>query len=241
MNPKTSAWSGTMLLGVGWAMLDASACDNRPHRHVAHQISLALDTPCEIGGDRPVRLAPGEAALIPAGLLHSLAPAGAALRTIYVDPMFGGMRDFVHSQAIVALTKREASGLRSVDCGAAAKRWIGVFLGKGPARPIDQRLQAALVSLEPGITPSTLALEIGLSPTRLREIAVRDFGVPTVKLLQWLQLQHAIDALHRSGSLADAAQAGCFSDQAHFTRRLIQWFGVTPSQGLARLKISVIR
>jgi AraC-like DNA-binding protein len=70
---------------------------------------------------------------------------------------------------------------------------------------------------------------------------VRDFGVPTAKLLQWLQLQQAIEALQQSQNLADAAAAGGFSDQAHFTRRLVEWFGVTPAQGLARLEISVIR
>jgi len=82
---------------------------------------------------------------------------------------------------------------------------------------------------------------MGLSPARLREIAIRDFGVPTAKLLQWLQLQHAIDALRHTASLAEAAAAGGFADQAHFTRRLVQWFGVTPSLGLAQLEISVVR
>lgn len=229
-----------MILGVGWAMLDARAGDNRPHRHVAHQISLALESACEISGIDPVRLVPGEAALIPAGLTHSLAPAGVAVRTIYVDPLFRGTRSLVRHPAAVRLHKNEAAALKAVGCGDAAKRWIGAYLGTQPSSIIDHRVQAGLASCEPGIGPAALAQKMGLSPTRLREIAVRDFGVPTVKLLQWLQLQHAIDALRQSPNLADAAAAGGFSDQAHFTRRLVEWFGVTPSLGLSQLDISVI-
>jgi AraC-like DNA-binding protein len=66
-----------------------------------------------------------------------------------------------------------------------------------------------------------------------------DFGVPPSKLLQWLQLLGAAKALEASASLADAAAAGGFSDQAHFTRRLRQWFGVTPKVGLSGLEVSI--
>jgi AraC-like DNA-binding protein len=118
---------------------------------------------------------------------------------------------------------------------------VSAFLNKGVFSPIDSRLQQALAKIEPGTGPAELAQVIGLSTTRLRELTVHDFGVPTAKLLQWLHLQHAIEALRQSRSLADAAAAGGFSDQAHFTRRLVEWFGVTPSLGLAQLEISVIR
>lgn len=135
----------------------------------------------------------------------------------------------------------QATALKAVKCGHSARQWIEDYLGTEAARAIDRRLQVGLVGLEPGIGPAALAQRLGLSPARLREVAVRDFGVPTAKLLQWLQLQQAIEALQQSQNLADAAAAGGFADQAHFTRRLVEWFGVTPAQGLARLEISVIR
>ncbi|NBW75768.1 MAG: AraC family transcriptional regulator [Sphingomonadaceae bacterium] len=234
-------WSGTMLLGVGWAMINVRIGENRAHRHVAHQISLALDSPCEIDGAQPMRLAPGEAALIPAGVAHSLSPIGAAVRTIYIDPLFRGMRNTVQRPTTVKLHKSDGASLRTVDCGEAARQWIDAYLGTRSLSRIDHRLQTALGRTEPGTSPAKLAKAVGLSSTRLRELAVRDFGVPTTKLLQWLQLQHAIDTLRHSASLADAAAAGGFSDQAHFTRRLVEWFGVTPSLGLAQLEISIVR
>lgn len=230
-----------MTLGVGWALLDARTGDNRPHSHVAHQISLALDSPCAIEGQDPLQLEQGHAALIPAGTIHCLGPAGVAVRTIYVDPLFRGMRNFIREQVPLRLVSDEAAALGAVRCGEDARQWVSAYLGKSSSSPIDHRLTAALAEIEPGSNPTALAQAAGLSIARLREIAVHDFGVPTTKLLQWLQLQHAIDALRQSRNLADAAAAGGFSDQAHFTRRLVEWFGVTPSLGLAQLEISVIR
>ena len=241
MTGKASPWSGTMCLGVGWAMLDAHTGDNRPHRHVAHQISLALEIGCEIVATDRLTLASGQAALIPAGLTHCLSPVGAVVRTIYVDPMFRGTRDLVREQAPMRLGKDDAAALRAVRCPDSAKQWIQSFAGVQPSTAIDSRLRAEVVPGVFGLQTRVLVDMLGVSTTRLREIAIRDFGVPTAKLLQWLQLQYSIDALRHSRSLAEAAAAGGFADQAHFTRRLVQWFGVTPSLGLAQLEISVVR
>ena len=67
--------------------------DNRPNNHVAHQISLALESPCKIEGKHPSQLAQGRAGLIPAGINRCLVLAGVAVRTIYVDPLFRGTRN----------------------------------------------------------------------------------------------------------------------------------------------------
>ena len=83
-----AAWSGSMMLGFGWALLDAQIGENRSHSHVAHQISLALAGSCSIVADRSLCLSRGEAALIPAAMIHSLRPSGALLRKLYVDPFF---------------------------------------------------------------------------------------------------------------------------------------------------------
>lgn len=228
-----------MTLGMGWAWLDARIGDNRAHHHVAHQISLALDHECEIAGPSPLRISQGEAVLIPAGTLHCLAPVGIAVRTIYVDPMFRGTNSLTSEAGCTRLSRGDASALLAIRDGKQARQWIADFLGLNGSRIIDTRLRAAVAKSDPETSPTALARLVGVSPARLREIAVRDFGVPPSKLLQWLQLQRAINALRQSRNLADAAAAGGFSDQAHFTRRLVEWFGVTPASGLNGLDISV--
>src|SRR3546814_12840702 len=66
------------------------------------------------------------------------------------------------------------------------------------------------------------------------------FGVPPAKLLQWLQLQRAVRALVSGEGLADAAAAGGFADQSHFTRRCAQWLGVPPSAGLSAFAFETV-
>ena len=230
-----------MMLGVGWALLDARIGENRTHKHIAHQVSLALDDRVSIGNGQTMALRCGEAALIPAGTVHRVGPSGAMLRNLYVDPLFRGQRDIAQTAGPKRLPATEAAALALVRSGGDARKWVADFLQRKSSGWIDHRLHSALGCVEPGASPARLAEAVGVSTTRLREITVRDFGVPTTKLLQWLQIQRAIEGLDQSHSLASAAAAGGFSDQAHFTRRLVEWFGVTPSLGLAKIEIIIVR
>ena len=241
MKKTETEWTGEIMLGVGWALLDAQVGDNRPHRHVAHQVSLALAGTVSVIGTATMDLAEGAAVLVPAGFEHSLQPSGVALRSLYVDPTFRGVRDLDRLTGLMTLTAVESNSLAVIRSSQDAQLWIETFLRKGAVTRIDHRLGPILDNLDPGTSPAELARILGISTTRLREISVRDFGVPTTKLLQWLQVQKAIEAFDLSHNLAEAAAAGGFSDQAHFTRRLVEWFGVTPSRGLARLKITTFR
>jgi len=108
------------------------------------------------------------------------------------------------------------------------------------ARPVDARLSEVLAAPDDLSTARALADVACLSPSRLREIVSRDFGVPPAKLLQWLQLQRAVRTLVGGGGLADAAAAGGFADQSHFTRRCAQWLGVTPSAGLSAFAFEIV-
>jgi len=162
---------GRMTLGLGWAILDAHTGENRLHSHVAHQVSLALEVDCAIGGPHPLRLARGEAAIIPAGIQHCLTPAGAPVRTIYVDPLFDGLRDLIQTPVPKQLNPKEAAALEAITSGEMAKQWIGAFVNKSSSSsPIDGRLHAALSEIVPGTSPSKLAQALGLSTTRLRGV-----------------------------------------------------------------------
>ena len=110
---------------------------------------------------------------------------------------------------------------------AEVQPFVSAF-GSAERRPVD-------LACEEPFRLGSLAVAPGL-----REIVGRDFGVPPAKLLQWLQLQRALRALVGGGGLADAAAAGGFADQSHFTRRCAQWLGVTPSAGLAAFAFEIV-
>ncbi len=206
------------MLGTGWALIDARIGSSRPHNHVAHQISLAIERDLEISDDADLIVPAGHAIAIASHVRHRLGPGSAP----------------------VLLTPIETAGLGDIASGADAKRWASDYLDRSQARPVDARLSEVLAAPDDLSTARALADVACLSPSRLREIVSRDFGVPPAKLLQWLQLQRAVRTLVGGGGLADAAAAGGFADQSHFTRRCAQWLGVTPSAGLSAFAFEIV-
>lgn len=240
MSADVSSWSGTIMLGTGWALIDARIGNSRPHSHLAHQISLAVERDLDIGGDEPMTLPVGQAVAIASHVHHRLGPKGALVRSFYLDPLFRADARLAARSAPVLLAPAAAAGLGEIANAVDAKRWASDYLDQSPTNPLDPRLSAALAIPDDLSTARALADVACLSPSRLREIVGRDFGVPPAKLLQWLQLQRAMRALAAGGGLADAAAAGGFADQSHFTRRCGQWLGVTPSAGLGAFAFEII-
>ncbi|MBO9695965.1 MAG: helix-turn-helix domain-containing protein [Sphingopyxis sp.] len=229
------AWAGSIILGDGWALVDARVGASRPHSHLAHQLCLATEADIDIAGEEPLLVPRGRAAFIPAGLSHRIGPAGAATRSFYIDATFWRRGRARPANRLSLRPSREAKSLgaiRDADTGRAfARELTGNALPSSP----DARLAAALSRAGPDASPLALARASGLSPSHLRELAIRDYGVSPSKLLQWRQIVRAVAAVGEGCGLAEAAAAGGFADQSHFTRRCVQWLGVTPSSGLASL------
>ena len=100
---------------------------------------------------------------------------------------------------------------------------------------LDPRLVAALEYLDQNLdNPSilTAAKQSGLSRSRMRTLAREQLGVPLSIWVTWRKIVKANKALSAGANLSDAALAGCFSDQAHFTRTMKRMFGVTPTKAL---------
>ena len=236
---SAAPWSGALAIGVGWAALDARLGKNKAHAHLAHQVILGLDGAVVVTTTSEIIAPKGKAIHIPAGQTHSIGPEGRLTRSIYIDPRFSGIRNDQQCNQPACLSDDLSAALERITDTNQARDWAKRFAGRLPGSAIDSRLQKALGNVRALANPAALARELALSPTRLREIVKADFGVPPSKLLQWLQLLGAAKAMEASSSLADAAAAGGFADQAHFSRRLQQWFGVTPKIGLSGLEVSV--
>lgn len=228
--PRESAkpWQGRLHIGDHWALLDAQIGDNSLHRHLAPQWSEAVDVPLVV-------TLPGEAAvgtravLIAGGVAHRLGPPGCRVRPLYVEPQSELGRRFA-----------QLLGGRPILVDAALD--IAPMLERASVPPVDpraQRLRELIERALPGTGPREWAGELGLSRSRLRAISFAAFGVPPGRLAQWLRLGAAARAMAGGAGLAEAAVAAGFADQAHFTRRMREWFGISPGRGLAGMEITV--
>ena len=100
---------------------------------------------------------------------------------------------------------------------------------------LDPRLMDVLEYLNQNLdNPSILnaAKHSGLSRSRVRTLAREQLGMPLSTWVTWRKLVEANKALSDGANLADAALAGSFADQAHFSRTMKRMFGVTPSDAV---------
>lgn len=173
----------------------------------------------------------GEAVLIAPGALHAIVPSDRIVRVVYLQS-FGrlarswGVRTWPSTPC--AQPARWAGRLRGADPG----RSLAAAAAAAEPQRLDPRLVAALQAMrrseEADVDLGGVARRIGLSPARLRALARAELGAPLAHWRAWLQLERAIGALRRGEPLAAAAVLGGFSDQAHLSRTMRRFFGVTP-------------
>jgi len=120
----------------------------------------------------------------------------------------------------------EAAG-RAGLAAAFLERWLA-----GPATdsPID-RLTLAVAAAAPGARVADLAAWSGLSARQLERVFLRDIGLRPKELLRLVRFRAALARLRggASRSLTELAYELGYADQAHFTREVRRFAGLTPS------------
>jgi AraC-like DNA-binding protein len=96
------------------------------------------------------------------------------------------------------------------------------FIGR--VASLDSRLAFAIDALPDAYRLDVLAAQIGVSPSRLRALALDTIGVPLTQLRLWSRLARAVGMMPY-GRTADAG----FADQSHFTRTARRFLGRTPA------------
>jgi AraC-like DNA-binding protein len=81
-----------------------------------------------------------------------------------------------------------------------------------------------------------LALQVGLSPSRLMHIFTRSTGLPLRPYLRWLKLQKAVISIATGSSITQAALDAGFADSAHLSRVFREGFGMRPTDLAAPLR-----
>jgi AraC-like DNA-binding protein len=107
-------------------------------------------------------------------------------------------------------------------------------LGASKPDPITARFEAACFA-NPSISVAEFARDIGIEQRRLERVVRRDFGLAPKQVLR---RSRALDAASHLLGLSDRQEAEDLAlryyDQSHLIREFVHFFGVTPSQFVAR-------
>lgn len=224
-------WAGEFTFGSDWAAFRGRAADNRAHAHTTAQLVLT-------GGlDAVVRRPDGSAVrdaalLVRPGVRHALAPL-AQVTLVFLEPQTALAQAVDRASPPGDIAPLAATITARIDLAGPLHTCLDALTPV--AAPVDPRLTAALAFLatSPAAWPiGEAAAQAGISTARLRVLARAQLGVPLATWLAWRRLARAGQATAGGAAPAEAALAGGFSDQAHFTRAMRKVFGVTP--GMAR-------
>jgi AraC-like DNA-binding protein len=222
-------WSGEVWFAEDWACFEGLCGDAQAHGHLAAQVVVGLSGPVTVEGARGA--VAGEAVLIAPGALHAIVPSERIVRVVYLQSFGRLARSWgvdTWPDTPCAQSARWAGRLRGAD---PARSLAAVAAAAEPGR-LDPRLAAALQAMRGSAEVDDdlvgVARRVGLSPARLRALARTELGAPLAHWRAWLQLERAIGALRRGEPLAAAATLAGFSDQAHLSRTMRRFFGITP-------------
>ncbi|MBL8343863.1 MAG: helix-turn-helix transcriptional regulator [Rubrivivax sp.] len=241
-----SAWRGHVFLGLGFAIYDGPVAATHAHAHHAAQVVLCEGA--ELILESGARRAAARGFVVPPDRTHAIAQGCAWATIIYVEPesdlghrLATGGSDSVAGDD-PASWARAAEGLDDLRCGPirtwdAARTLVDQLrshlLGPVPVQrsvppPISALLQLLPGALDAPIRLQALAARVGLSESRLGHLVSEHLGLSFRRLVLWLRLRAATDALARACTVTDAAHAAGFADAAHLTRAFRRMLGVAP-------------
>ncbi|MFI1368960.1 helix-turn-helix domain-containing protein [Streptomyces griseochromogenes] len=205
------------------------------HRHPAWKVVLPLGGHVEVGYGAG-RTVAASGVIVPPQLAHTCA-ASFGYVALFFDPWvlcpglgLARLGDGAARRVLAATGYTGTSLGPGPDSDLAAARAELLTL-TGAGRPLDPRVAHAVwESTRAGsdVPISSIAVDVGLSPPRLRALVHASVGVPLTRLRQWARLRVAVADLPRESAASAAAVAG-FADQAHFTRTARSLLGRTPA------------
>ncbi|MFD0360616.1 helix-turn-helix domain-containing protein [Nocardia sp. GCM10030253] len=204
------------------------------HRHPAWQLMLSWDGEVT-ATDETGRITTGPGVLVPPGMRCAVThPDG--FTGLWIDPY--GLA-IAGRPGIQALDRAQVRRLLACTGGdldpIQLRRIVRRTLGDAPA--IDPRFSRALSLLDSNTDIEDLAVRVGLSARRLRQLSVETIGGPLTTLRRWHRLREAGLQLPFHSAAEVAAQTG-FADQPHLIRTMVALCGRTPGSSDARMTLS---
>ena len=207
------------VIGEGYAVYRGPTTTGTVHRHAAFQIVVGqADAVGVADGTGVIHTAD---ALVVAPMHPHCLQATPDVLAFFVEPQcaFADNLRRQYSDGITAAP--DLRNLREDDVRP---------VGDAGSDDLDPRLVLALNALaDSHIALPAVAARVGLSPQRLRALARDQLGMPLARWRVWTRLRRAAEALQSGRTLADAAAAAGFADQAHFSRQMREMMGLTPA------------
>lgn len=231
------SWDGGFVFGPAWAAYRGPSADNTLHAHAALQLAFGLDAPIrlQLEGDETCE---GSGFLIRPGALHAIA-SKAPVGLIYLEPQAPLAFSLLDLMGPEAVEPAPRAVLEPLDAAGTPEAWLQALDAGFPRveRALDPRVEEVLLRLggEPTLSIAEAARGCGVSESWLRELAREQLGLPLSTWLVWRKLERAAREIAAGASLAEAALAGGFADQAHCARTMRRMFGVTPGMARAAL------
>lgn len=233
---NTRGWSGNLAFGEAWIAFRGQHSDNRTHAHAALQIVVAAQGNISVVTEAgETTLAPGIA--IRSGCLHRLMP-GEQCTILLLEPqshLAAAIQARSAAAEVCVLLPELTEALAGEHRPLAESVSLFRILAGDTVQAVDRRLLAAvewIADPRQASSVATAASRCGLSPARLRALANEQLGVPLAKMVLWRKVKAASQVLLGGASLAEAAAAAGFADQAHLTRTMANVLGITP--GMAK-------
>ncbi|QPK62421.1 helix-turn-helix transcriptional regulator [Methylomonas sp. LL1] len=193
-------------------------------------------------------------AVIPAGVLHELDVGGDPLTVFYIEPTIAGaealkplIRNSRQVNGALVGSGGEVAFMRELYEDRYNPHWnaqpladlMGFSQRRARAAAIDPRISQVLEYLfangDDLTSVTTLAGQIGLSPSRFQHLFTQQIGVPFRRYRGWNRMRQAIREIIRGHNFTTAAHATGFTDSAHFSHEFRKTFGAQPTVGLHRL------
>jgi AraC-like DNA-binding protein len=226
----TMSWNGEVFFGSSWAAFRGQASSNSFHAHAAIQLTISDIGPVRVW-QRDQSAVTSAGVCVAPSVVHRL-EANGKVTLIFIEPQSAIAQDLLRGQAKSAVFALSPSILEAVDIrGPLASCLSRLSFSSTRADSLDVRLATALQFLEADRSPNAIAnaaKSVNLSDSRLRVLARKQLGTQLSTWLMWRKLERAGKELEAGATLAQAAHAGGFADQAHFTRTTRKLFGITP-------------
>ena len=221
------------VFGASYAIFFGESRQNVFHQNLAFQIVLGVNSDIHVLGEHDNEYS-GRVVLIKP-LIKSKIQSDGQLVHLYLSPRISFTLDLITLVGNSDIHILQNPEQLPINPASSQDEIIAVLdrLDKVSVERLDPRLLAVLEDLDQNLdNPSILnaAKRSGLSRSRVRTLAREQIGVPLSTWVTWRKLIKANKALSHGADLSDAALAGHFSDQAHFSRTMKRMFGVTPTQ-----------